>query len=107
MFKGNRRDKNKKIVVNHADMQIVSIIAFRFIQKYVTIKKDERTGTIISRKINLNMVSSTWKVNENAFKRNTVIIYIMDILNKKWRGSGDNRLNDILLIWRKWAAISQ
>lgn len=95
-FKGNRREKNKNIAVNHTEMQIISIIASLFIQKYVTIEKDENTDAIISRKIDLNTVSSIWKTNKSNFKRNCVITYIMDVLNRKWRGSGDKKLNDII-----------
>ena len=95
-FKGNRRDGNKNIAVNHTEMQIISIIASLFIQKHVTVEKDEHTDTIISRKVDLNAISMTWKANKNAFKRNCVITYIMDVLNRKWRGSGDKKLNDII-----------
>lgn len=95
-FKGNRRDSNKNIVVNHTEMQIISIIASLFIQKYVTVEKDEQTDTIIIRKIDLSAVSATWKGNKNNFKQNCVITYIMDCLNRKWRGSGDKKLNDII-----------
>lgn len=96
-FKGNRRSNNKNIVVNHTELQIISIIASLFIQKYVTIVKDDHTDAVISRRIDLSGVSPAWKKNKKDFKQNCVIIYIMDCLNKKWRGSGDRKLNSILV----------
>lgn len=94
-FKGNRRSE-KSIVVNHTEMQIVSIIAFMFIQKYVILTHDEKTDEIIARNYMLNTQSKIWTKNKQLFKDNCLKIYIMDCLGEKWRGSGDKKLNNII-----------
>ncbi len=95
-FKGNKRSINN-ISINHTEMQIVSIIAFRFIQKYVTIKRDENSEEVISREYNLKEISKFWIANKDSFKKNCLKIYIMDCLQEKWKGSGDKKLNGIIL----------
>ncbi|MBE7100753.1 MAG: DUF262 domain-containing protein [Clostridiales bacterium] len=94
-FKGNKRD-SKNITINHTEMQIVSIIAFVFGQKYVTLEKDEFTETIKNRALCFDEYSTFWKENRKSFSRNCVKIYVMDCLNEKWRGSGDKKLNNII-----------
>ena len=66
-FKGNKRD-SKNITINHTEMQIVSIIAFVFGQKYVTLEKDELTETIKNRILSLNEYSTLWKENKKSFE---------------------------------------
>lgn len=95
-FKGNKRSI-KNISINHTEMQIVSIIAFMFIQKYVNIIRDEKTEEIICRNYNFEQISKTWNDNKILFKKNCLKIYIMDCLNEKWRGSGDKKLNSIIM----------
>lgn len=94
-FKGNKRSI-KNIVVNHTEMQIISIIAFVFIQKYAYLIKDEDTDEIIERKFDLTKESTFWRTNKSIYKNNCLKIYIMDCLNEKWRGSGDKKLNSII-----------
>lgn len=95
-FKGNKRSI-KNISVNHTEMQIISIIAFMFIQKYVNILRDESTEEIINRTYNLDEVSNSWRENKGLFKKNCLKIYIIDCLNERWRGSGDKKLNSIII----------
>ncbi len=95
-FKGNRRENTGNISINHTEMQIISIIASVFVQKYVIIQKDKDTETIVNRIISLKGNSEIWRANKADFKNNCVKIYIMDCLNKKWRGSGDKKLNSII-----------
>ena len=95
-FKGNRRD-SKNVVVNHTEMQIISIIAFSFVQKYLSFEKDTFSESVRNRSLDLSNQSSNWKNNKKVFQRNCIKIYIMDALNEKWRGSGDKKLNNIIL----------
>lgn len=94
-FKGNKRSI-KNISINHTEMQIISIIAFVFIQKHVNIIRDENTEEINNRIYNLEEVSKSWNNNKTLFKKNCLKIYIMDCLNERWRGSGDKKLNSII-----------
>lgn len=95
-FKGNRRD-SKNVIINHTEMQIISIIAFSFIQKYLSFEKDPFSENIKNRYLDISNVSSAWKTNKKTFQSNCIKIYIMDALNEKWRGSGDKKLNNIIL----------
>ncbi len=95
-FKGNKRSI-KNIRVNHTEMQIISIISFMFIQKYVNIIRDENTEEIKNRTYNLEQISNAWNVNKLLFKKNCLKIYIMDCLNERWKGSGDKKLNSIIV----------
>lgn len=95
-FKGNKRSI-KNISINHTEMQIISIIAFVFIQKYVNITRDETTEEIINRTYNIEQASKSWTDNRLLFKKNCLKIYIMDCLNERWRGSGDKKLNSIIV----------
>lgn len=95
-FKGNKRSI-KNISINHTEMQIISIIAFVFIQKYVNITRDETTEEIINRTYNIEQASRSWSDNRSLFKKNCLKIYIMDCLNERWRGSGDKKLNSIIV----------
>ncbi len=95
-FKGNKRSI-KNISINHTEMQIISIIAFVFIQKYVNITRNENTEEIINRTYDIEQVSKSWIDNKSLFKKNCLKIYIIDCLNERWRGSGDKKLNSIIV----------
>lgn len=94
-FKGNKRSI-KNISINHTEMQIVSIISFMFIQKYVNITRDENTEEVTDRTYNIEEQSKSWIENRSLFRKNCLKIYIMDCLNERWRGSGDKKLNGII-----------
>ncbi len=94
-FKGNRRNE-KFSGVNHTEMQIVSIIAFAFTQKYVIFTKDNLGEKIISRYFNFDKISDVWEERRKLFADNCIKSYVIDCLQERWRGSGDKRLNNII-----------
>ncbi len=93
-FKGNTRS-NAKISPLHTEMQIVSIIATVFIQKHLSYTIDERE--------NVNNISlsydgnNSWRLMRDTFDKNIIKIYTMDIIGQKWKGSGDKKLDNIIL----------
>ena len=93
-FKLNSR--NQKPFLFHAEMQICSIIANLFIARYVTLVRDEN-GTIIGRKIDLSKSSQKWKNYLKDFKKNFFRVYLTDLLNDRWAGTGDKLLDDIAI----------
>lgn len=94
-FKGNTRS-DSRISPLHTEMQIVSIIATVFIQKYVTFEiNDEDVITDI--KIDLDNINSGWASIKDTFDKNIIKIYTMDIIGQKWKGSGDKKLDNILI----------
>lgn len=94
-FKGNKRN-DSNISINHTEMQIISIIAFVFIQKYVSLEKDENTENVIARSLYLDHISDSWNQMKKQFRRNFIKIYVLDCIQEKWRGSGDKKLNNII-----------
>lgn len=94
-FKGNRRSEIHS-GVNHTEMQIVSIIAFAFTQKYAVFKKDDLGEKIISRNFDFEKTSEIWESRKRLFEENIIKSYVMDCLQERWRGSGDKRLNNIV-----------
>ncbi|NLN79997.1 MAG: DUF262 domain-containing protein [Erysipelotrichia bacterium] len=93
-FKGNSR-ATKMVAVNHTEYQIVSIIAYVFIQKYVTFEYDENDN-VKKRIIDTSRKSKMWNSKEKIFKQNILRAYIIDVLNENWRGSGDKKLDSII-----------
>jgi hypothetical protein len=94
-FKGNKRNKISTSV-NHTEYQIISIIAYIFIMKYGELNFDDEDN-LISSSVNISDVSDKWKVNEKLIKSNILKTYIIDVLNENWRGSGDKKLDHIIL----------
>jgi len=92
-FKSNVRNNSTPI---HTEMQICSLIASVFINKYMTITINEE-DQIIKREINLKEPKENWKEYKNKFKQNAIKTYLMDILQISWRGSGDKKLNSVVL----------
>ena len=95
-FKSNSRpDSGKKPL--HTEFQICSIIASVFLLKYVDIKLDSNEN-ISEYCIHLDHVNGKWsKNNESSFKKNASKIYIMEILQRRWSGTGDKKMDQILI----------
>ena len=92
-FKSNVRGD---IAPLHTEMQICSMIASVFINKHMTFEIDEK-DSIIDRKLNLDGVKENWKAYKEAFIKNAIKVYLLDILQINWRGSGDKKLNYIII----------
>lgn len=95
-FKSNTRANTGKRPL-HTEFQIASIIVSVFLLKYAEIDIDSEDN--ISRiSYNFQQVKQTWKhSNESFFKRNISKIYIMETLQKRWSGTGDKKLDYILI----------
>lgn len=97
-FKGNSRNL-EKIAPTHSEMQIVSIIATVFIARHVSYKCDVN-GNVIEVDITLEKggpYNSLWHSMKDTFDDNLLKIYTIDVINQKWRGSGDNKLSSIIM----------
>ena len=94
-FKGNTRN-NSKISPLHTEMQIVSIIATVFVQRHVSYEVDdeENVSNVI---INLDSFNPYWGTMKNTFDKNIIKMYSMDIISQKWKGSGDKKLDNIII----------
>lgn len=94
-FKGNTR-ANSKVSPLHTEMQIVSIIATVFILRHASYKTSEK-GDIYDLTITPGQFSERWSKNKKIFDKNILKIYSMDIFGQKWKGSGDKKLNSIII----------
>ena len=94
-FKGNTRSSSK-ISPLHTEMQIISIIATVFVQRHVsyTIDDDENISNI---SIDLDNYNNSWSEMKETFNKNLIRIYTMDIIGQKWKGSGDKKLDNIII----------
>lgn len=93
-FKLNKRDDT--IIIYHTEMQICSLISNIFNARYTYYTYDDHQN-IIGRSIEIYKSKKSYddykrKLKENCFKR-----YLMDILNNKWKGTGDKNLDEISL----------
>lgn len=93
-FKGNSQ-KNTAFKPKHTDFQILSIILTVFINKYVTFEHDS-DGEIKSFSYNFDKENSTWKTLKPLFDKNVIRIYLMEIANSRWSGTGDKKLDLII-----------
>ncbi|MCR5673001.1 MAG: DUF262 domain-containing protein [Lachnospiraceae bacterium] len=81
----------------HSEFQIASIIVSVFLMKYANITMDQ-SDNVMSITYDFTQVCKDWKKkDEQAFKKNVGKIYIMDSLQKKWSGTGDKKLDMILV----------
>lgn len=95
-FKSNSRsDSGKKPL--HTEFQICSIIASVFLMKYADITLDSNEN-ITSFSIHLNSVNDKWTNSyDAAFRKNVSKIYIMEILQRRWAGTGDKKMDQVLI----------
>lgn len=95
-FKSNSRsDSGKKPL--HTEFQICAIIASVFLMKYTDITLDPNEN-IVDFKLHLGTINPMWRQQQkDSFKRNAPKIYIMEILQGKWAGSGDKKMDQVLI----------
>lgn len=93
-FKLNQRQKSRLDRV-HTELQIISIIVSVFLTKYAEISYDEN-GNIENIGINLQRSPKEWKQKKKIFKNNIERMYLIDIINRKWSGTGDKSLDDVV-----------
>lgn len=94
-FKSNTRIKSGQKPL-HTEFQIVSIIASVFLLKYTKIEYDQDENI---RKINFEFEQPNleWKrKHRENFKKNVSKIYIMEVLQRRWIGTGDKKMDLIL-----------
>ncbi len=94
-FKGNTRS-DSRIKTLHTEMQIISIIATIFINKYADFQSNEK-GDVLNLTINFLTNNKKWADMKEIFDKNILKIYAMDILGQKWKGSGDKKLDNIII----------
>ena len=95
-FKSNSRsDAGKRPL--HSEFQIVAIISSVFLMKHVDITLDEN-DRVQSVNIHLKTVNPAWgSAQKKGFEKNIGKIYITEILDAKWKGSGDHKLDAVLV----------
>jgi hypothetical protein len=93
-FKLNSRTELTKTNY-HSEMQICSLISSVFLNRYVEFSKNE-DGVITSAIFNLNEHKTSWNNYYDNFKANSIRVYVNDILTRKWAGTGDKKLDDII-----------
>ncbi|MBQ6262301.1 MAG: DUF262 domain-containing protein [Clostridia bacterium] len=96
-FKSNSRPDSGKNPL-HTEFQICSLIASVFLMKYADITLDSKEN-IVEYKIHLDYINNDkWsKSTEAAFKKNAPKIYIMEILQRRWSGTGDKKMDQVLI----------
>ena len=95
-FKSNSRVSGKKPL--HSEMQIAAIIASVFLMKWATIEHDDKDN-VKSITYDFRQVSKKWKKEyENNFASNISKRYLSEIFRKKWIGTGNAKLDQILSI---------
>lgn len=79
----------------HTEFQMVSLIANIFIARYAQYEKDEREH-IITYDVSLAHSNSAYDLYEKKLKENAWKRYCLDILNSRWKGSGDKKLDSVI-----------
>jgi hypothetical protein len=98
IFKGNKRNVNTTLP--HAELQIVSMIAQIYKFKHISYTTDN-SNQLIGAKHLIYETNPAWKVDKRAIKQNVKAYYLSDLLNGEWQGSGDKKLDNILLFQHK------
>lgn len=94
-FKGNTRS-DSRVYPLHTEMQITSIIATVFIARHALFELNDR-GDVQNLTIDTFTFNQKWSYMKDKFNRNILLIYSMDILGQKWKGSGDKKLDNIVI----------
>lgn len=95
-FKSNTR-ANAGARPLHTEFQIVSIIASVFLMKYAQIDKDDNDN-IINVSFVFEQTNIMWKQQyKKLFEKNAAKIYIMEILQHRWSGTGDKKMDMVLI----------
>ena len=95
--KYNKFKLNAEIQVGplHTDFQIISLIANIFVSRYAQYSRDENDRVEMFR-LNLEEQNGNWKTYRAQLKENAWKKYCLDILNERWKGSGDKRLDAVI-----------
>ena len=94
-FKLNNRSASTPL---HSELQIVSIISSVFLMKHATIIRNLDKDKVESISYDFENNKKDWKNNlDKLLKKNIAKIYIVDILQKRWSGTGDKKLDQILI----------
>lgn len=81
----------------HTEFQIASIIISIFLLRYAEIKIGDN-DTVISIKYNFDHNSQSWKsIYEKALKKNAAKIYLMETFQKRWTGTGDKKMDQVIV----------
>lgn len=95
-FKSNSRSNAGERPL-HTEFQIASVIASVFLMKYANITRDQ-DDNVVAISYNFSQVNQKWKqTSEKAFKKNVAKIFIMESLQKRWSGTGDKKLDVVLI----------
>lgn len=95
--KYNKFKLNAEIRVGplHTDFQIISLIANIFISRYAQYSRDGNDRVEMFH-LNLEEQNGSWKTYRAQLKENAWKKYCLDILNERWKGSGDKRLDAVV-----------
>ena len=99
-FKGNKnQDVNGSPL--HTELQIVSIIASLFIERYISYDTDTE-GNIKNIKVHKECKPEWTEYQKSKFDNNVLKIYAEDLIESKWKGSGDSKLYNIITNSKKY-----
>jgi len=94
-FKSNSRSNAGKKPL-HTEFQIASIITSVFLMKYADIELDDNEK-IKDISFCHNHQKKSWKKTDlKNFKTNVAKIYMMEIFQKRWSGTGDRKMDMVL-----------
>lgn len=79
----------------HTEFQMVSLISNIFVARYTLFEKDD-SDRIINFQLSLKLSNPSWENYEYGLKRNAWKRYCLDILNTRWKGTGDKKLDSIV-----------
>lgn len=92
-FKLNSKDLAGPL---HAEYQIISIIANIFINRHVDYKRDANTDIITEYNIQFDKPKKGFDIYKRKLEKNLRRHYCLDIINKKWAGSGDKKMDGVI-----------
>ncbi len=93
-FKSNRQ-RQDSVNLLHTELQIASIVAYFFTSKYAEVEYDDRDN-IIKHTLVFSHTHPDWKARKEKLERNIPKVYFVDILQQRWAGSGDKKLDNIM-----------
>lgn len=79
----------------HTEFQIISLVANIFIARYASYEKDDNDNQI-NFKLSLQNSNQSWENYEKQLKKNAWKRYCLDVINQRWKGSGDKKLDSII-----------
>ncbi|MBE6015873.1 MAG: DUF262 domain-containing protein [Lachnospiraceae bacterium] len=95
-FKSNSRSNAGERPL-HTEFQIASVVSSVFLMKYAKITRDH-DDNVVSISYDFAQAQSEWnKTLKKAFEKNVAKIFIMESLQKRWSGTGDKKLDMILV----------